>query len=102
MPLTALIFMSFLFRETPPQAFDETLQNQHETHLPELDASKCKKEEYRHILGKSRHNFELPSSSQSGPFRILGPASMMTKDFRPSRTNIIYDENDIIIQIDCF
>jgi hypothetical protein len=57
----------------------------------------CGSRPYRDRIGHNVNEAEVPSGS-----RLIGPDTVVTDDFRPSRLNIITDANGVITALQCY
>ncbi|NRA29131.1 MAG: hypothetical protein HRU11_02635 [Parvularculaceae bacterium] len=72
---------------------------QSEPEAPEqVERLSCGADDYQEWVGQRLEDLVLPPELKP---RILGPNSIATMDYLPTRMNIYHDENNIIIRVQC-
>ena len=59
----------------------------------------CGMEELQHYVGQPRTS--VPLSAMPENFRVVGPDTVVTMDYRPDRLTVRIDENDMVIGMAC-
>lgn len=59
----------------------------------------CGMEDLQHFVGQPRVN--VPRSAVPENYRVVGPNSVVTMDYRPDRLTIRVDENDVVESLAC-
>lgn len=59
----------------------------------------CGMESLQHYVGQPRVN--VPRSAMPENYRVVGPDTMVTMDYRPDRLTVRVDENDVVESMAC-
>ena len=58
----------------------------------------CQADQYRHLVGQSVTATSFPT----GPsLRVFGANDIVTQDYIPQRTNVVYDGSQRIVRVYC-
>jgi hypothetical protein len=67
---------------------------------PRPMATACDAEAFRYLIGQNKS--VLATMGLQGPVRVIGPDTMVTTDFVPTRLNIVHDGRGIIVDVGCY
>ncbi|RKQ95531.1 I78 family peptidase inhibitor [Maricaulis maris] len=59
----------------------------------------CGMENLQHFVGRPR--VTVPASAMPENYRVVGPNSVVTMDYRPDRLTVRVDENDVVESLAC-
>ena len=62
------------------------------------DIELCDAAEYRYLVGQPVESAAFPASAE---LRVFGVNDIVTQDYVPQRTNVVYDETRVIARIYC-
>lgn len=82
--------------ELPPLA--ETEEVQSAIVRPPITGN-CGMEDVQHFVGQPRVN--VPRSAMPSNYRVVGPDTVTTMEYRADRLTIRVDENDVVISMAC-
>ena len=59
----------------------------------------CGMEDLQHFVGQPR--VSVPARAMPDNYRVVGPNSVVTMDYRPDRLTVRVDENDVVESLAC-